>query len=868
MNQNPPRIFIRFFRWFCHPKLHKYIEGDLIELYSTRLKKSGERLADIRFALDVLFLFRPSIIRPSNSYAIHNFAMLKNYFTIGIRNMFRHKGYAAINIGGLALGMAVAITIGLWIWDELSYDRNFDRYDTTAQVIQNVTNNGEVDTWFAVPYPLADELRKNYGDNFKHVVLATNVSNHLVSTETKKLTRTGIYAEPDFTQLFSLNVLNGTRNALNDHSAVLVSASTALAYFGDSDPIGQHMTIDQEIEVRVGGVYEDIPAQSTFAGIHFIAPWDLLYSETEWIKSMNDPWRPNAFSLYVELTSNVTFAGASASIKDAKLKKVNEALAKKKPELFLHPMRDWHLHSEFRNGKHATGRIQYVWMFGIVGAFVVLMACINFMNLSTARSERRAKEVGIRKTVGSARSQLIYQFLSESILTSFFSLLLAVLLVQLMLPAFNRIADKQVVFPWSNLLVWLTGIGFCIFIGFISGSYPALYLSSMKIGNVIKGVVKAGRAAALPRKILVVVQFTISVILIIGTAVVFQQIQFAKDRPVGYTTSGLVSVPTVGPGMHEHFEAIKNQLTNAGAIVNMTEAGAPTTESWATTSQLTWSGKDPDLSVDFAFTGATYEYGTTIGWKLQEGRDFSKDYASDSSGLILNEAAVKYMGLKNPIGEIVQWSEQPFTVIGVVNDIITQSPYASVRPTLYYFNSEASGFMIFRMNPAATTTDALAAIEREFKKYNSEEPFNYAFTDEQYARKFGNEERVGKLAGIFASLAIFISCLGIFGLSSFIAEQRSKEIGIRKVLGASMTSLWTIVSKEFIILITLSCFFAIPVAYHFLSSWLNTYQYHTGIAWWVLMAAGGGTLVVTLLTVSWHTLYAASRNPVKSLRSE
>jgi ABC-type antimicrobial peptide transport system permease subunit len=868
MNAHPPKLFVRFFRWFCHPKLHKYIEGDLMEFYSAQVKRSGKRKADWLFAIDVLLLFRPAIIRPSNPHSINNFAMLKNYFTIGIRNIMRHKGYAAINIGGLALGMAVAITIGLWIWDELSYNKNFERYATIAQVIQNVTNNGEVETWDNIPYPLAEELRKNYGNNFRQVVLTTGVNNHLLATENKKLGRGGIYAEPSFPELFSLTMVKGTRNALLDQSTALISASTAQAYFGDADPIGQLMTIDQEINIHVGGVYEDIPEQSTFAGIHFIAPWDLLYSETPWIKSMTDPWRPNAFMLYVELNDHVTFSGASASIKDAKLKKVNETLAKKKPELFLNPMSNWHLYSEFRNGKQAGGRIQYVWMFGIVGVFVMLMACINFMNLSTARSERRAKEVGIRKTVGSVRSQLIYQFLSESILTAFLSLLIALVLVQLMLPVFNRIAEKHVVFPWSNPFIWFIGIGFCIIIGFISGSYPALYLSSIRIGSVIKGVAKVGKSASLPRKVLVVIQFTVSIVLIIGTAIVFQQIQFAKNRPIGYSTTGLVSVLAVGSGMHDHFDAIKTQLVNQGTIVSMAEAGAPTTESSGSTSQLTWSGKDPDLSVDFSFISGSYDYGETIAWNLLQGRSFSRDFPSDSSAILLNQAAVKYMGLKNPIGEIVHWSGTPCRVIGVVSDIITRSPYEPVRPTLYYLNTTASGFMIFRINPETSTVESLAAIEEQFKKYNSEEPFSYNFTDEQYARKFGNEERVGKLAGIFASLAIFISCLGIFGLSSFIAEQRGKEIGIRKVLGASMISLWTIVSREFIILIILSCILAIPVAYHFLSSWLEAYHYHIDIAWWVLAVVSGGTMAITLLTVSWHTLYAASRNPVKSLRSE
>jgi putative ABC transport system permease protein len=793
--------------------------------------------------------------------------MYKSYFITAFRNMVKNKLHAFINIAGLSVGMAVAIIIGLWMKDELSYEKNFENHDRIARVIQNVTNNGEISTWWSIPWPLGDELRKNYGGNFSHVSLATD-ANALLSIGDKNISRSGIFAEPDFTELFTLKMLKGKRDAIKDPSSLLISASTAKTYFGDTDPLGQIITIDQRMTVHVAGVYEDIPMQSELNYVHFIAAWDLLFNATEWMKNMQNPWRPNAFSLFVGLADHATFESASANIKDAKLKKVNKELAKKKPELFLFPMKDWHLRSEFKNGENVGGRIQYVWLFGIVGVVVVLMACINFMNLSTARSEKRAKEVGIRKAVGSYRWQLIAQFFSESILTSIISFALALLFVQLSIPVFNQLSDKQLALPWGSPTLWLAGFSFCILIGFIAGSYPALYLSSITPGSVLKGVFKAGRGASLPRRVLVVIQFTVSIVLIIGTAIVFRQIQFAKERPIGYEANGLVTVFLSSVEIGKHFDVIKNELINAGAIVEMATADSPPTENWGSTSGIEWDGKDPDLSVDFQRVGISHDYGKTIGWEIVQGRDFSRDLATDSSALIINESAMRYMQLENPIGATIRWFQQPYRVVGVVADVLVRSPYQPVAPMLFVLTADDRNVVLLRIDPRSSASGAIAKIESVFKKYSPDKPFNYQFTDEVYARKFGNEERVGKLAGIFTSLAIFISCLGIFGLSSFVAERRTKEIGVRKVMGASVFDLWRLISREFVVLVIFSCVIAIPIAYQVLSSWLEGYEYHIDIPLWIFFAAAVGTLLITLITVSWHTVNAARVNPVKSLRTE
>jgi len=793
--------------------------------------------------------------------------MLQNYFKTAWRNLGKSKMHSFINIAGLSIGMAVAILIGLWMYDELSFDKSFKNYNRIAQVIQNVSNNGEVQTWRGVPYPLADELRKNYGGDFKHIVMSIDWGEHLLNCNEKKLKQTGAFFENDAPEMFSLKMVNGTQS-LSDPASILLSQSAAKAWFGNEDPLNKMIKIDDRPAVKVTGVYKDFPKNSTFSGLDFISTWDFLYNNDEGLRTMQDPWRPNFVSLFVELNDNADFAKASERIRDAKLKRVNPQLQKKKPALFLHPMSDWHLYSEFKNGVNTGGAIQYVWMFGIIGAFVLLLACINFMNLSTARSEKRAKEVGIRKTVGSLRRQLIQQFFAESIFTVGLSFLLSLLWVQLSLSFFNQIAGKQMSIPWANPFFWALNLGFAFFTALVAGSYPAFYLSSFNPVKVLKGTFKAGRFAAIPRKVLVVVQFTVSVALIIGTIIVYRQIQFAKDRPVGYTRQGLVSIPTPDSLIHQHFNAVKNELMQTGIVASVAESGAPTTSIWGSSSGFSWKGKDPNLSIDFGTARVSDEYGKTIGWHIKEGRDFSKDFATDSSAVILNEAALHFMGLKDPIGETIMWFDQPLTVIGVINDMVMESPYSDVRPIIYYTSNEPGNLVIIKINPNASAKEALSKIEPIFRKFNPGQPFEYQFVDNEYAKKFGDEERISKLASFFAALAIIISCLGLFGLTSFVAEQRKKEIGVRKVLGASVFSVWNLLSKDFIGLVVISFVTAVPLSWYAMHKWLQDYSYRINISWGIFLIAGIIAVAIALITVSFQAVRAALANPAKSLRTE
>jgi putative ABC transport system permease protein len=794
--------------------------------------------------------------------------MIKNYFKTAWRNIVKNKFSSFINIGGLAVGMGVSIMIGLWVWDEISFDRYHKNYDRIAQVKQHVTNNGEVQTWATVPFPLANVLRKNYGSDFKSVAMVAERYPHLLSLGDKKISKEGGFFEPQAPDMFTLKMLKGSRAGLNNPASILLSESAAKAFFGKDDPMNQVLKIDNNLDVKVTGVFEDLPDNSTLNGINFMAPWDLYYSNTEWIRTASDPWRPNSFQLFVQLAENADLATVSVKIKDEKLKNVNPQLAKKKPVLFLQPMSEWHLYSDFKNGVNIGGRIKYVWLFGIIGAFVLLLACINFMNLSTARSEKRAKEAGIRKAIGSLRAQLILQFFTESLVVVIISYLVSLALVQILISFFNGVAGKNMTLPWGNPVFWALGIGFCLITGLIAGSYPAFYFSSFRPVKILKGTFRVGRWASMPRKVLVVLQFTVSVIMIIGTLIVFRQIQFAKDRPVGYENTGLITLPVINAEIHKHFDAVKRDLVKEGVILSIAEAASPVTETFSSSSGFSWRGKDPNLSIDFPRIDVSYDYGKTINWQIKEGRDFSRDFATDSSAIILNEAAAKFMGFQHAVGETVKLFDRPFTVIGVVKDIIMQNPYEQVKPTVFNVDNGAQTFVIARINPLVSAGKAVAEIKDVFKKYNPGQPVEYSFVDESYSRKFGGEERLGTLTGFFTILAIFISCLGLFGMASFVAEQRTKEIGIRKVLGASVVTVWRLLSKDFMILVIISLLIAIPVAWYFMNDWLQNFQYRTTITWWVFAVSGAGALLITLLTVSFQTIKAALGNPAKSLRSE
>lgn len=791
--------------------------------------------------------------------------MLKNYWKIAFRNLTRNKFSSAINIGGLAIGMSVALLIGLWLYDELSFDKNIPDHDRIAAVLQNQNLSGGIQTWWGEAKQLAPALRKDYGNRFKYVATVANWGQRPIDYRDKKLKPSGIFADPEFADMLSLNMVSGKHSALQDPSSILLSVSTAKSLFGTNDPLGKIVKLNHNQPLKVTGVYADMPSNSSFSDMNWLVSFKFLENTDSNIAKLG--WGNSWFRTYAEVNDKKDMAATSLAIKDIKYH-YSEGDRRFKPELFLHPMNDWHLHSEFKNGFVTGGRIQYVRLFGIIGVFVLLLACINFMNLSTARSEKRAKEVGIRKAIGSLRGQLIRQFFSESLLVALLSFVLASFIAQALLPFFNEVSGKKMILPWGQPFFWLAGLGFVLVTGLLAGSYPALYLSSFQPVKVLKGTFKAGRLATIPRKALVVVQFTVSVILIIGTISVYHQIQYVKDRPVGYSREGLLMASIQSENIRQHFDAFSRELKETGFVQEIASSESDPTNSWNNNMGFKWRGKDPALQESFNTNGVTPEFGTVTGWQIRDGRDFSRAFATDSNAMIINETAVKYMGLTHPVGEWITWGDDGhYTIIGVVKDMIMQTPYEPVRPMLFFLNSRKNTANI-RLKPQVSMTRALAAIGAVHKKYDPENPFDYRFADQEYAKKFGDEERIGKLAGFFTVLAIFISCLGLLGLSAFVAEQRTREIGLRKVLGASVFHLWNLLSREFIALVCLSLLIGGPVAAWIMKGWLGNYQYHAGLSWWIFASAALGAVGLTLLTVSFQTIRAALANPVKSLRSE
>lgn len=790
--------------------------------------------------------------------------MFKNYLKIALRNLLNNKVYSSINLLGLATGMSVTLLIGLWIWDELTFNRNFQHYDRIAKVLTTQTFNGNTGTNHAVSMPLGMELRNKYTSDFKYVTLTSWNFGNILSAGDKKLANLGMWVQPEFPLMLSCQMLQGDIHALKDPSAILLTRSMAESLFGQNNAMGKTVRLNNNHNFTVAGVFEDFPFNSTFQDTKYLLPWVKYMGMEDWLKSAQTEWMNHSFQLYVQLNEGVDLETTNKKISIIPRKHVNEG----DEYAVLQPMKNWHLYSEFKNGKVAGGRIQFVWMFGIIGFFVLLLACINFMNLSTARSEKRAREVGIRKAIGSVRSQLIEQFLSESLVVAGLALLLALVLVWVALPHFNSLSNKQLTLPWTQWVFWVAILGFTLFTGLISGSYPAFYLSRFQPIQTLKGTFRVGKWAGIPRKVLVVIQFTVSVALIIGTAIVYKQIQHGKNRPVGYSREGLITLDIATPELIGKYNILRDVLLKTGVVENICQSSSPTTDIWSNQIGFDWEGKDPKLVPLFGVVAVTHDYGKTIGWKMKEGRDFSREFPADTGGLILNEAAVKMTGLKNPVGKIIHWNDRNRPIIGVVKDVIMRSPYEEIPGTVYFLEYGWSNTITIRIKPGTPIRDALAKIEPVFKIYNPAAPFDYRFNDEQYARKFADEERIGHLATVFAILAIFISCLGLFGLASFVAEQRTKEIGVRKVLGASVLNLWAMLSKDFVVLVVISCGLAIPLSWYYLSGWLEQFEYRTEISWWIYAASGVGALLITIATVSFQAIKAALSNPVNSLRTE
>jgi len=783
--------------------------------------------------------------------------VISNNLKIAWRNLVRNKVYSFINIAGLATGMAVTMLIAFWIYDEVSFNRNFKNYKSIVQVMVYQSSNGESGTSESMAIPVGKALASDFRADFENVSFVSWGNDMLLSHGEKRLSGFGRIVQPAFAHMFTLSMLEGNRNALNDPTTLLISKSMATALFGDKQATGNIVRLNNKQQMKIGGVYEDFPHNSTFYESKLLLPWEFEDNNNK----NSTAWENHNVMLFAQLTQNAALKKVADKVRQVPTPHVKRW----HEEIVLQPMAKMHLYDEFIGGKAVTGRIRFVWMFGIIGMFVLFVACINFMNLSTARSEKRAKEVGIRKSVGALRRQVMKQFLNESVMVALISFLFALVLVILALPYFNQLSDKQITIDWNNPYIWFVAVTFTVLTGVIAGSYPAFYLSAFNPVKVLKGTFKAGKSALLPRRVLVVVQFTVSIALIIGTIVVFRQIDYARSRPVGYSREGLVTVAFTDK-LQSSFDALRNDLLASGLIDNIA-ASSQTATYFSNNNSIEWTGKDPSLVRFFRDVNVTHDFGRTIRWNIKEGRDFSREHPSDSSAAIINESALRIMNFKDPIGQIIKYGGKDFTIVGVVHDMITQSPYAPLEPSVFFCSGwlQALTIRISGKQPVNKSLDQIAGL---FKKYDPDTPFAYRFVDDEYAKKFTAEEKIGNLAGFFAVFAIFISCLGLFGLSSYVAEQRTKEIGLRKVLGASVLNVWQLLSKEFIILTLVSFIIATPLADYFMTNWLNNYSYRVHLSWWIFGITAAGSLIITLLTISYQAIRAGLANPVKSLRTE
>ena len=795
--------------------------------------------------------------------------MIRNYIKIAWRNLVRNKAYSALNIVGLATGMAVALLIALWVVNEYSYDRSLPDYARLYQLEMNLTSTHDgTHTQNNVSIPVVGALKKQYPE-IKYIAESDGMRQHNLMVGDKKLYIKGAAVGTDFLNMFQYKLIKGNAStAFTDAYSIVLTKSLARSLFGNADPINKLVKIDNRNNLKVTAVIDDLPKNSTFQ-FKFLFPFNYVIQSNDWMKQEITNWTNNSYQVFIMLQPGADHSVLNNKIKNLVLKN-SERMRYLKPELWLHPMQDWHLYSDFKDGRSVGGFIDYVRMFSLIGLLVLLIACINFMNLATARSEKRAREVGVRKAIGSKRGHLIVQFLTESVMITMISFILSIVIVLLALPHFNKLTGNSIGIPYTSAIFWVAMLSYVILTGLLAGSKPAFYLSSFSPSRVLKGAIKTTGINAFSRKALVVVQFSCSIVLIISTVVIYRQIQHVKSRPTGYESDRLV-ITDMSDDLNKNYNSLRADLLQAGLVENITRATSSATEVHSHTTLEDWPGKtaqDEEINISSIYTSETYF--ETLSISLIAGKDFSQDWRVDTNNVIVNEAAVKRMGLKDPINQLISWNNHDggrVRIIGVVKDALMESPFTSVMPAIFSHLTWGS-YAMYRVPKNADTHATISKIGQVFDRYNPAYTYSYRFVDDEYNKKFNLEVLVGKLAGIFACLAIFVSCLGLFGLAAYLAEQRTKEIGIRKVLGASVTQVWMMLSSDFILLVSISCLIASPVALYFLQSWLQKYDYRISIGPGVFLISAITAIIITLCTISFQAIKAALANPVKSLRSE
>ncbi|HYJ37061.1 MAG TPA: ABC transporter permease [Chitinophagaceae bacterium] len=785
--------------------------------------------------------------------------MFKNYFKIALRHLGKNKGYASINMIGLALGMACAILILLWVNDEIQYNKFHQHYSQLYKVLETQTYDGKKFTFAAMPGGFGPAVKQELPE-IKYATRTDWGSRVLFSLGDKSIYEVGHYADPDFLKMFSFPLLKGDiNNQLKDPTSVVITDKMAEKFFGTQDAIGKILKVNNDKLVTVTGIVKEPPPNSSLK-FAWLANFKIYEDRNEWLKE----WGNNGIQTFVELNPGTDVKALDKKFYDFIQKRDTTAVARP----FLFAINDWRLRGNFEEGKQVGGRIEYVRLFSLIAILIIVIACINFMNLATARSEQRAREVGVRKVMGAGRGTLIRQFFGESVVMALVAMIMASLIVFAVLPLFNTLVEKKLHFNFSNPVIWGGLPLMAIICGLLAGSYPSLYLSSFNPITVFRGLrIGKNSAIAYVRKGLVITQFVISIVLIISTIIIYRQIQHVKDRPLGYDTERVLYSGLRG-NMNDHFNTIRNDLLATGAVENAAAANSRVLDVNSSSGDFSWQGKNPTSQVLITTEWVSSQYISTMKMQIKHGRDFYTDGVSDTSNIIINETFAKIIGRQNPVGEILKRDNEQLQIVGVVKDFIYNDMYRKPEPLILFCQPSSVNLIIVRLKKDTDIKDAVAKVQTVIRKHAPAYPFEYKFMDDEFNSLFKNEMLVGKLSRLFAFLTILISCLGLFGLAAYTAERRTKEIGIRKVLGATVSNVVALLSKDFLRLVGIASVIAFPLAYWAMFNWLQDFAYRVSISWWVFIAAGVLALVIALATVSFQAVKAAIMNPVKSLRTE
>lgn len=793
--------------------------------------------------------------------------MLSQYFKTTIRSLSKNKGYSFLNIFGLAVGVACAGLIFLWVENELSYDQTYAKKDRLYFVKENQKYDAYVATFGSTPGVLGPAMQAEI-PGVANTCRVYDMDNVLFAVNDKPMYTAGYYADASIFSMFTLPFVQGNpKTALNQRYSLVITELASKKYFGNEhNVLGKTIRVDNKQDYVVTGVIKDFPKNSTIK-FEWVAPFEIIFDQSPYLHS----WGNNSLSTYVELKPNADEAAVNKILYGFIQTKEPDDIARP----FLWPMSQWHLYDQFDNGKPTGGgQIQYVRLFTTIAWIILLIACINFMNLATARSEKRAREVGVRKVLGAGRENLVVQFIGEALLLSAVATMLAVLIMGLTLPAFNMLVQQELTLNLLKLSHITALLAITVICGLVAGSYPSFYLSSFNPVYVLKGIKLKTGSAAMIRKGLVILQFTVSIVLILSTIIIYQQIQHVKSRNLGFNKNNLIEASAQGDVSH-YYASMKEDLLNSGVVENVALSDHTTLYGGNNTGSLTWLGKPPKAEILISTRYVTPEFIQTSGLKLLEGRDFVTTDSTDGKKLnvIITQSLERLMGQGSAIGKEIWYdgdtSGTKATVVGVVNDYVYGDMYGKPDPVMILCTSPVhTNKMYLRLKEGKPVEQALAKIESIFKKDNAAYPFVYRFVDDQFNQMFLSEMLISKLSRVFALLAILISCLGLFGLAAYTAERRTKEIGVRKVLGASITGIAALLSKDFLKLVGTACFIAFPIGWWAMNNWLQNYKYRVEINWWIFLVAGVAAILIAVMTISFQSVKAATANPVKSLRTE